>query len=118
MNRKAELSVVSKAEIKKVGIPTKKMKLAVAQLRGQKVVNALAILKNTRRNANNPLTDLLKSAVANAIQKDNKITIEELKVSTIFATQGITLKRMMPRAYGRGYMILKKSCQVYVELAK
>lgn len=115
MKKKLEESL-AKAKIRNVGIPASKMKLAVDRIRGKNVTYALGILKNTRRAANSSLVDLLNSAVANAVEKNSNLEVDKLKVKKIMANQGRSLKRMRPRAMGRGNIILKRSCHVYVEL--
>ena len=116
MMEKKIAEIASKASIKNVGIPATKMKLAIDRIRGKDVTYALGILKNTRRAANSSLIDLLNSAVANAVEKKGDIAVDKLKVKKIMANQGRSLKRMRPRAMGRGNVILKRSCHVYVEL--
>ncbi|MBL0690802.1 MAG: 50S ribosomal protein L22 [SAR324 cluster bacterium] len=109
-------SFLSKASIRNVGIPLSKMKRAGDLLRGKRVDYALGILKNTRRMANISLIDLIKSAIANAVEKDENVKADQLRIKTLITNQGKVLKRMRPRAMGRGNVILKRSCHIYIEL--
>ncbi|MEX1056676.1 MAG: 50S ribosomal protein L22, partial [Natronospirillum sp.] len=59
---------------------------------------------------------LVESAVANAEHNDGA-DIDELKVSTIFVDEGVTMKRIRPRAKGRADRILKRSCHITVKVA-
>ena len=44
--------------------------------------------------------------------------IDELKVSTVFVDEGMTMKRIRPRAKGRADRILKRSCHITVKVAE
>ena len=44
--------------------------------------------------------------------------VEELKVSTIFVDEGMTMKRIRPRAKGRADRILKRSCHITVKVSE
>ena len=116
MSAAKQLDYRGKAALKKVGISPTKMKLAVDQLRGLKVGQALGILQNTNRAANPYLINLIRSAIANARQKDETLKPDDLKIKSLITNQGQSLKRFRPRAMGRGNQILKRSCQVYIEL--
>ena len=59
---------------------------------------------------------VLNSAIANA-EHNESAEIDELKISTIFADEAITLKRIIPRAKGLADRILKRSCHITVKVA-
>jgi large subunit ribosomal protein L22 len=60
---------------------------------------------------------VLESAIANA-EHNNGADVDELKVSTIFVDEGMTLKRIKPRAKGRADRICKRSCHITVKVAE
>ena len=99
------------AKLKYVRISPRKMKIVVDLIRGKNVAEAMAILVNTRKAASEELIKLLKSATANA-ENNFGMNAEELYVSEVFVCPGPTLKRMMPRAQGRGDRILKRTSHV------
>ncbi len=76
---------------------------------------ALAILQYTPKAACEPLLKLVKSAAANA---ENNFNMDKnnLYVAECYVCPGPTLKRMMPRAQGRGYRILKRTSHMTVVL--
>ena len=96
-----------------IRISTRKVSVVLDLIRKKDVKLALAILKNTPKSASEHLIKILKEAIANA---DNNFHMdpEKLYVSECFATPGQTLKRMMPRAQGRGFRILKRSSHVTI----
>ena len=58
----------------------------------------------------------MNSAIANA-EHNEGVDIDELKVSTIYVDEGMTLKRISPRAKGRADRILKRYLSHYVKVA-
>ena len=96
-------------------VPTspRKMRYVVDLIRGLEVGRALATLRFSQKAASVPLEKLLRSAVANWKQKnDRKAEEGELYVTKAFVDEGVTLKRMRPAPQGRGYRIRKRSNRV------
>lgn len=67
----------------------------------------MAILKHTPKAACEILEKLLKSAIANA-EANNNMDVSRLYVAKCYVCQGPTLKRLRPRAQGRGFRITRK----------
>ena len=89
------------------------MRLVVDMVRGQEVFKALGILKFSNKEASNRVEKLLRSAIANWEQKnDRKAEAGELYVKTIFVDAAPMLKRLRPAPQGRGYRIRKRSNHV------
>ncbi|MGK0288990.1 MAG: large subunit ribosomal protein L22 [bacterium] len=107
---------IAKASLSHVRIAPRKARLVIDQIRGMSVVNALGILENTRRRANPIIRDLLKSAIANATQKNAAVDPDELVITEARVDQGRTLKRMRPRAMGRGAVIRKHSSHILITI--
>ena len=97
-----------------VRISSRKVRIVIDLIRGKQVSEALAILKFTPKSASPVVEKLLKSAIANAEYKG--LNKDDLYVAEVYAAQGPTLKRMMPRAKGSGAMILKRSSHITVVL--
>jgi large subunit ribosomal protein L22 len=71
----------------------------------------------TARKRRLPLSKkVLNSAIANA-EHNEGVDIDELKVSSIYVDEGMTLKRIRPRAKGRADRIMKRSCHITVKVA-
>lgn len=101
----------AKAHLKYVRIAPHKVKIVLDLIRGKDTKTAMAILKNTPKAASPYLIKLLKSAVANAEHNFN-MDASKLYVSECFVCPGPTLKRVMPRAQGRAFSILKRTSHV------
>ena len=100
---------------KLVGEPSspRKMRYVVDMIRGMEVNRALGTLKFSKKAASVAVEKLLRSAIANWKQKnDRKAEDGELYVTTVYVDGGATLKRMRPAPQGRGYRIRKRSNHV------
>lgn len=105
------------AQLNNVRISPRKVRLVADRVRGIDVQEAIGILKYDMRKTAEPMEKLLKSAVANA-ENNFKLKGENLVVSDITVGEGPTLKRWMPRAYGRASKILKRTSRVSVVLTE
>lgn len=101
------------ASLQNVPSSPRKMRYVVDMIRGMEVGRALGTLRFSQKAASNPLEKLLRSAIANWEQKnDRKAEAGELYVSQAYVNEGVTLKRMRPAPQGRGYRIRKRSNHV------
>ncbi len=103
------------AQLNNVRISPRKVRLVADRVRGVDVKKAIGMLTYDLRKTADPLQKLLKSAVANA-QNNHKLNSDELVVKDITVKEGPTLKRWMPRAYGRASQILKRTSRISVVL--
>ena len=102
------------AKVTYVRIAPRKVQIVLDIIRNKPCDEAMAILKHTPKAACEPLAKLLKSAMANAENKDMDTT--KLYVAECFVGQGPTLKRIRPRAQGRAYRINKKTSHITMVL--
>ncbi len=101
------------AKLKDVPSSPRKMRYVVDMIRGVEVNRALGILKFSTKAASVQVEKLLRSAIANWEQKnERKAEDGELFVTRVFVDCGATLKRMRPAPQGRGYRIRKRSNHV------
>lgn len=108
--RKAELKTQYFAKLRNVPSSPRKMRYVVDLVRGMEVNRAMATLKFCAKAASVDVEKLLRSAISNWEQKnDRKAENGELFITKIFVDGGATLKRMRPAPQGRGYRIRKRS---------
>lgn len=101
------------ASLKNVPSSPRKMRLVADLVRGMEVNRALGVLKFSSKAASEDVELLLRSAIANWEQKNERKADEgELYISKIFVDGARTLKRMRPAPQGRGYRIRKRSNHV------
>lgn len=98
-----------------IRISARKVKIVIDLVRGKKVDDALAILAYTPKAASIVVEKLIKSAIANG-ENNLEMNRDTLFIAQIFANQGPTLKRTMPRAMGRAFRIRKRTSHVTVVL--
>lgn len=97
-------------------ISAQKARLVADQIRGKSVEHALDILAFSPKKASLIVKKLLNSAIANA-EHNEGADVDELRVSTIFVNEGMTMKRIKPRAKGRADRILKRTCHITIKVA-
>ena len=114
--RKEALKTMYFAKLQNVPTSPRKMRLVADMIRGMEVNRALGVLKFSSKEASARVEKLLRSAIANWEQKnERKAESGELFVTKIFVDGGATLKRIktiIPSPQGRGYRIRKRSNHV------
>lgn len=106
-----------KAIAKTQRIAPRKARLVIDLIRGEDVKRAQAILQFTPRAASPIILKALNSAIANAVH-NHDLSEENLYVKTCFVTEGMTMKRMLPRARGRADVIRKRTSHITVIVAE
>ena len=110
---KATQKTLSFAKLKNVPSSPRKMRLVADLVRGKEVFKALGLLKFSNKEAAAKVEKLLRSAIANWEQKnERKAENGELYVKTIFVDCAPMLKRLRTAPQGRGYRIRKRSNHV------
>ena len=105
----------AKAILRNVRISPRKVQIVLDLIRNKSTEVALATLKYTPKAACEPLEKLLKSAMANA-ENNHNMDINNLYVSECFVCPGPVMKRIMPRAKGRAFRILKRTSHITIVL--
>ena len=101
----------SYAIARRVRISPTKVRRVVDLVRGMDVSDALSTLRFTPQAASEPVYKVLASAAANAEQADS-LKRADLYVSQAFVDEGVTMRRIRPRAKGSASRILKRSSQI------
>ncbi|MCG8437662.1 MAG: 50S ribosomal protein L22, partial [Pseudomonadales bacterium] len=105
------------ARLRGARISAQKARLVADQVRGLEVEKALNLLEFSPKKAAKIVKKVLESAIANAENNDGA-DVDELKVSTVFVDEGMTMKRIRPRAKGRADRILKRTCHITVKVSE
>ena len=93
-----------------------KVRLVADLIRGRDVQDAVNILQLSKKSAARPMVKLLKSAVANAENRDENVDVDRLFVKEIFVDGGPTLKRIRPQPMGRAFRIIKRQSHITLKL--
>jgi ribosomal protein L22 len=113
--RPVPVGIEVRAQAKYVRTSARKARLVCDHIRGKDVVEARAILAFTPRRAAEAWIKLLESAVANA-EHNHELVGEELRIKSVHADEGPTLKRFRPRAMGRATRIRKRTSHLTITL--
>ena len=104
------------ARLRGARLSAQKARLVADQVRGRAVEEALELLTYSPKKGAVVIKKLLNSAIANA-EHNEGADVDELKISTICVDEGMTMKRIKPRAKGRADRILKRSCHITITVA-
>ena len=101
------------ATAKRLRVSPQKARLVVDLVRGKPVGEALDILNFSTQKSAALVRKVVESAIANA-ENNEGADIDELKISQIFVNEGLTRKRIKPRAKGRADRIFKRTSHITV----
>ncbi len=105
------------AKLRGAPISAQKTRLVADLIRGKRVGQAINILAFTEKKAAHYMKKVLDSAIANA-EHNFGADVDELKVSTVYVDEGVTLKRIQPRAKGRADRISKRTCHITLKVSE
>ncbi len=103
----------ARAILRFVRVAPRKARPVVDMIRGQQVPMALAMLKHLPRHAARVIEKVLRSAVANAEQKELGDS-ESMRVSKAYVNGGPIYKRFRARSMGRANSIQKRTSHITV----
>ncbi len=104
-----------KAYLKNYRQAPRKVRIVADLIKGKEVSRALLILDTTPKRATRQLTNLVKSAIANAKNNDD-ISTDGLFIKEIRVDKGLKMRRYMPKAQGRASGYDKHSSNVTLVL--
>ena len=111
--------IQAEATARYVRTSAQKAGLVLALIRGKDVNQALATLKFTRKAIAEDISKVLRSAIANATNKDGfSGDVDRLFVSACYANQGPSAKRVRPAPMGRAFRVLKRTAHLTVQVSE
>jgi len=111
--------IEARATARYVRTSAQKAGLVLELIRGKDVNRALATLKYTKKSVASDVAKLLRSAIANAQQKDGfSGDVDRLYVAACYANQGPSQKRVRPAPMGRAFRVLKRTAHLTVQVAE
>ncbi len=105
----------ARATAKYIRVSPIKVKRVASLVRGKDLAEAMNVLKLTGNKPARIISDVLKSAAANA-ENNHNMDVSNLYVDQIITNQGPTLKRFRAGSMGRASIILKRSSHISVVL--
>jgi large subunit ribosomal protein L22 len=93
-----------------------KIRLVADLIRGKGVQEAVNLLQVTNKVAARHVQKCLKSAIANAENRDDHMDVDRLYVKEIFVDKGPMAKRVRPAPMGRAFRVLKRYSHITIKL--
>jgi len=113
------MAVEAHATARYVRTSAQKAGLVMDLIRGHDVNMALATLQFTRKGISHDVAKVLRSAIANAQQKEGfGGDVDRLYVSACYANQGPSMKRIRPAPMGRAFRVVKRTAHLTVRVAE
>jgi len=113
------MAVQAHATAKYIRTSAQKAGLVLDLIRGRDVNVALATLKFARKGVAKDIEKVLRSAIANATQKEGfGGDVERLFVNACYANQGPSQKRIRPAPMGRAFRVVKRTAHLTVQVAE
>jgi large subunit ribosomal protein L22 len=111
--------IQAQATTRYVRTSAQKAGLVLDLIRGKDVNKALATLKFTKKGVAADVAKVLRSAIANAQNKDGfSGDVDRLYVSACYANQGPSQKRVRPAPMGRAFRVLKRTAHLTIAVAE
>jgi large subunit ribosomal protein L22 len=110
--------VEARALARYVRISPQKARLVIDLIRGREVGPALTTLRFARQRAAGPIEKVLRSAIANAEQKDENVDVDRLFVKHAVVNEGFRYKRIRPRARGTADVYYHRTSHIEIAVAE
>ena len=113
------MAVQAHATAKYIRTSAQKAGLVMDLIRGRDVNAALATLRFARKSVAKDIEKVLRSAIANAQQKEGfGGDVEQLFVDACYANQGPSQKRIRPAPMGRAFRVVKRTAHLTVQVSE
>src|SRR3954453_11868216 len=108
----------ARAEARYIRISPQKARLVVDLIRGRQAGQAITILRSTNKKIAPTVEKVLRSAIANASNKDNDVDVDELYVSEAYVNEGPRMKRIRPAPMGRAYRYQRRLAHIVIKVTE
>jgi len=107
----------ARAEARYIRISAQKARLVLDLIRGQQAGAALNTLRATNKRIAPTVEKVLKSAIANAQNRNEDVDVDELFVSEAYVNEGPRMKRVRPAPMGRAYRYQRRMSHIVIRVA-
>jgi len=104
----------ARATTKYLRVSAQKARLVVDLIRGRRAGDAINILHFTKKRVTRQVENALRSAIANAEQKSDRVDVDELIVSQAYVNEGPRTKRIRPAPMGRAYRYQRRMSHITI----
>jgi large subunit ribosomal protein L22 len=107
----------ARAEARYIRVSAQKARLVVDLIRGQKAGDALNILRTTNKRISPTIEKVLRSAIANAENRNEDVDVDTLVVNEAYVNEGPRMKRIRPAPMGRAYRYQRRMSHIAITVA-
>ncbi len=108
----------SMAKVRNLRGSSRKARLVIDLIRGKRTDEAKNILAFSKKRASIYIEKVLNAAIANLVEKEGRVNVEDLYVKEAYVDEGMPLKRLRRRAHGHADMIRKRTCHINIKVAE
>ncbi len=91
--------------------------MVIDLIRGRNAGEAINILRFTKKRVTHEIEKVLRSAIANAEQKNENLDVDRLVVSKAYVSEGSRAKRIRPAPMGRAYRYQRRMSHITVAVS-
>ena len=106
----------AKAEARYIRTSPQKARLVIDLIRGRRAGDAINILRATNKRMAPVIEKVLRSAIANAENRNNDVDVDALFVTAAYVNDGPRMKRVRPAPMGRAYRIQRRISHIVVKV--
>ena len=106
----------ARAEARYLRTSPQKARLVVDLIRGQRAGDAINILRSTNKRIAPSVEKVLRSAIANAENRNNDVDVDKLMVTEAYVNEGPRMKRVRPAPMGRAYRYQRRLSHIIVQV--
>jgi large subunit ribosomal protein L22 len=110
--------ILARAEARYMHISAQKARLVIDMIRGRQAGDAINILGAVNKRIAPAVEKILRSAIANAEQKNNDVDIDKLFVAEAYVNEGPRQKRIRPAPMGRAYRYQRRTSHIVVAVGE
>jgi large subunit ribosomal protein L22 len=107
----------ARATLKFVRVSPQKARLVIDLIRGKNAGEAINILRFTKKRVTHLVEKVLRSAIANAENRDENVDVDRLVVSNAYVSDGPRAKRLRPAPMGRAYRYQRRMSHITVAVS-
>jgi large subunit ribosomal protein L22 len=107
-----------KAEARHISVSPQKARLVVNMIRGRKATEARITLRTVNKRIAPVVEKVLNSAIANAMNLNEDVDVDNLYVTEAYVNEGPRQKRIRPAPMGRAYRYQRRTAHIVVKVAE
>jgi large subunit ribosomal protein L22 len=118
MKGKESNDMEARAEARFIRVSAQKARLVIDLIRGRKAGEAITILKTTNKRIAPTVEKVLRSAIANAENRNTDLDVDSLIVTEAYVNEGPRQKRVRPAPMGRAYRYQRRTAHIVVKVGE